>query len=225
MGRVQKILTTVLWGIAVLFMLGVIGTWASLRNRPADSTSARETDQTRETDQSGTLPVLYPVPAFSLTDQNERTVSDQDLRGQVWVAAFIFTNCAGPCPMMSAKMAKLQTDVPDKHVKLVSVTVDPERDTPAVLREYAKKFSADESRWHFLTGPVQQIYDLANGLKLAAVPASEENPIIHSSKLLLIDAQGRVRGIYSTEDPQGVPQLAHDASALARDEVGGGSTR
>lgn len=205
MGKGQKIVTTVLWALLVCAMLGVVG-YGMWGERPAPSVEV-----IREPVDS-----YYPAPAFSLIDQNSQPVSDQSLRGNVWVAAFIFTQCAGPCPMMSSKMAQLQESIPDKSVKLVSFTVDPERDTPEVLKKYAANFKADESRWHFLTGEKQAMFDVAAGMKIAAKPATEDSEIFHSTKFLLVDQRGDIRGIYGMEDPAELAKLATDAGTLAK---------
>ena len=207
MSRSQRIVTTVLWAFLVMVMLGVVGAglWARRQDDRRDPTAEELVD----------LPVYYSAPAFSLIDQNEQTVTEQSLRGKVWVAAFIFTRCAGPCPMMTAKMADLQKSVPDPQVKLVSFSLDPEYDTPAVLREYAGRFDADAKRWHFLTGQKQAMFDVSAGFKLYAKEADSENPIIHSDRFLLVDSLGRVRGVYHADDPESMARLAADAAALA----------
>ena len=209
MSRTQKILTTALWALLVLVMVSVIGAGWWKRDRYA---SAKRDDLIEiESPQSGDA--LFNVPAFSLVDQNDAPVTDQSLRGKPWVAAFIFTRCAGPCPMMSANMAKLQQRVPHPDLKLVSFTVDPARDTPAVLKEYAKTFDADESRWSFLTGSAEAMAAVAKGMLLPFMPASGDGDITHSTKFLLVDQVGAVRGIYSS-DAEGMDQLATDATAL-----------
>jgi len=207
MGTGQKVLTTVLWALLVCAMLGVVGygMWGE-----RSSTGAISPLHDGAT-------TLFPAPEFSLIDQNFQTITDQTLRGSPWIAAFIFTNCAGPCPMMSAKMAQLQESVPEKSVKLVSFTVDPERDTPEVLKKYAENFKADESRWHFLTGEKQAIFNVAAGMKVAAQPGTSENEIIHSTRFMLVDQNGNVRGIYSMDDADEMNQLAASASKLAKD--------
>lgn len=204
MGKGQKIVTTVLWALLVCAMLGVVG-YGMWRERPASSVEVIREPVAR----------YFPAPAFALIDQNSQPISNESLRGNVWVAAFIFTQCAGPCPMMSSKMAELQGAVPDKSVKLVSFTVDPERDTPDVLKKYAETFNADESRWHFLTGETQAMYDVAAGMKMAASPATPDTEIMHSTKFLLVDQRGDVRGIYGMEDPAELARLAADAGKLA----------
>ena len=203
MDRKHKILTTALWAVLVVTMLGVIGggLWAKWRHDP--------------------LPVLYDAPAFQLTDQDGKPFAKSDLRGKTWVAAFIFTHCPGACPKMTMKMAALQQKVPDREVHLVSFTVDPERDTPAVLKEYARGFDADPARWHFLTGEKQAMFNVAAGMKLAASPAGKFGPeILHAEKFLLVDGEGRVRGIYSSGDEEELKKLAADAAGLANRQAG-----
>jgi cytochrome oxidase Cu insertion factor (SCO1/SenC/PrrC family) len=210
MSRTQKILTTMLWGLLVLVMVSVIGAgWWKRDGRytAQGHVEIHPIDGPRHGD------VLYNVPAFSLVDQNNQPVTDQTLRGKPWVAAFIFTKCAGPCPMMSANMAKLQQRVPHADLKLVSFTVDPQRDTPAVLKQYAQTFQADESRWSFLTGSGEAMTGVAKGMLLPFMPASADADITHSTKFLLVDASGGVRGVYSS-DAEGMEQLATDAAKL-----------
>src|SRR5687768_9883733 len=107
------------------------------------------------------LPVLAEVPAFGFTDQNGKAVSSDDLKGHVWVADFVFTRCAGPCPLMTQRMVALAKKVSDPGVRFVSFSVDPEYDTPEVLKKYAQERGAMDPRMHFLSGPKDQIYALA----------------------------------------------------------------
>src|SRR5689334_16521384 len=112
-------------------------------------------------------PEYGQVPAFNLTESSGRTVGQQELSGKVWVADFIFTSCAGSCPVMTAQMRKLQDLLPH-DIGLVSFSVDPKRDTPEVLARYAQQFHADPQRWLFLTGDRQTLYNITvNGFKLA----------------------------------------------------------
>jgi protein SCO1/2 len=203
MDRKQKIITSVLWAVLVVAMLGVIGTglWARFRPEP--------------------LPVLYEGPTFALTDQEGRPFGSKDLRGKVWVADFVFTTCPGACPKMTMRMSGLQRSVPDQGVHFVSFTVDPERDTPEVLKKYAQGFDADAARWHFLTGEKSALFDTAAGLKLTAAPAGTFGPeIVHAEKFLLLDGDGRVRGIYDSADEQDLKKLSADAAALADRQAG-----
>jgi protein SCO1/2 len=157
------------------------------------------------------------VPQFSLRDQNGKTLTRNDLAGKVWVADFIFTNCAGTCPMITATMSKLQSELPNE-VHLVSFSVDPVRDTPEVLADYAAQVSADQERWHFLTGEKQTMYDLSiKGFKLALeeTGGSDIEPITHSTRLVLVDQEGRIRGYYGGTDEEELKRLLADAANLS----------
>jgi len=162
------------------------------------------------------LAQLYPVPDFTLTDQTDKTVTLQELKGKVWVADFIFTNCGGTCPIMTEKMRKLQQAVP-AEIRMVSFTVDPARDTPKVLAAYAAEHGATRDRWLFLTGDKQSLYDLC--VKGFKVPLDDQGgtpaePITHSTRFVLVDKEGQIRGYYSgTEDPE-LMRLATDAKKL-----------
>lgn len=228
MGKNQKIITTVLWTILVCAMLAIVafGLWDM---RPTENPAPAAMRVSVEPLSGPDLPALFAAPSFSLIDQNAKPITDADLRGDVWVAAFIFTHCAGPCPMMSSKMAELQTAVPEPTVKLVSFTVDPDRDTPQVLKEYARKFDADESRWFFVTGEKSKVYEFVHGMHLTAEPQQggggeddDNGAILHDTRFLLVDQQGQVRGIYSINDPEEMKQLAADARTLAHRDGGGG---
>ena len=165
---------------------------------------------------SAVIPDYSAVPEFSLTERSNRSVTHKDLAGQVWVADFIFTHCAGICPTMSSNMQKLQDRLP-KEVRLVSFTVDPNNDTPEVLTEYAKRYNADAERWLFLTGDAEAIQSLSvGGFKLALDPAggTEAEPITHSSRFVLVDRKGRIRGYYGTEEAHNLDRLVADAKKL-----------
>jgi protein SCO1 len=152
------------------------------------------------------LPVLGQVGDFILTNQNGAPVSAADLHGRVWVADIIFTRCPGPCARMSRQMKELQAELPaDSCARLVSLTTDPDFDTPPVLSAYAGRFGADTNRWVFLTGTRTQIGDLAIGsLKLSAVekklPDREaaDDLFVHSTIFVVVDKQARLRGVFET---------------------------
>jgi cytochrome oxidase Cu insertion factor (SCO1/SenC/PrrC family) len=152
------------------------------------------------------LPVYGQIADFTLTDENGRTVTLADLRGQVWVADIIFTRCAGPCPIMTRHMKELQDALPvGSKAKLVTLTTDPDFDTPPVMKTYAERFGADTNRWMFLTGTKPQIRNLAvDSLKLSAVAkkpdeqASPQDLFVHSTIFVVVDSQARLRGIFES---------------------------
>jgi cytochrome oxidase Cu insertion factor (SCO1/SenC/PrrC family) len=156
------------------------------------------------------------VPEFSLTERSGRNVTLGDLRGQVWIADFIFTSCAGSCPIMSSQMQRLQGTLPH-DIHFVSFSVDPARDTPLVLAQYAEKYSADSQRWMFLTGDRKAIYDITmKGFKLALDDSqgSDLEPITHSSRFVLIDKDGRIVGYFDGTEESGLKSLSEAAKAL-----------
>lgn len=160
------------------------------------------------------LPSYNAIPAFTLTSQTGAEFdSRKQLAGKVWVADFIFTTCQGPCPRMSAYMQRIQERVKDlPDVRLVSFTVDPDRDTPEVLAEYGRRFQADPERWYFLTGPKETLQKLNRDAFLLG----DINPNLeHSTRFVLVDRQGVVRGYYSSSDPQEIDKLVADLRALA----------
>src|SRR5689334_8480924 len=162
------------------------------------------------------LPILGKVPEFELTSQaNSAFDSRSQLDGHIWVANFIYTTCDGPCPMMSSQMHQVQlqtAETPD--VRLVSFTVDPQKDTPPVLAEYAKHFKYDPARWSFLTGDQSRLNDLAlNGFKLNAVDGS----MTHSTRFVLVDRARQIRGYYTTGEDNFMRKLMHDIRQLQRE--------
>lgn len=152
------------------------------------------------------LPVLATIGDFSLTNQDGAPASLADLRGKVWVADIIFTRCAGPCPRMTHQMKELQDALPkDAQTKLVTLTTDPDYDTPAILKVYSERFGADPSRWAFLTGTKQQIAGLAvSSLKLSAVPVKQDERTtandlwVHSTIFVVVDKHAQLRGVFET---------------------------
>jgi protein SCO1/2 len=159
------------------------------------------------------LPVLGQIPAFELTNQQGGKFDGAALNGHVWVADFIFTNCEGPCPRMSSHMRALQGKVA-ADVKLVSFSVDPERDTPAALEEYGKKFGADDTHWSFLTGDPKTLNMLDHdAFKLGSLGAAMD----HSTRFVLVDKKGQVRGYYGIADGDPVARLAKDAERLEKE--------
>jgi protein SCO1 len=176
------------------------------------------------------LPVIGPIAAFTLTNQTGSASSLADLRGKVWVADIIFTRCPGPCLKMTKQMKELQAALPPaSQARLVTLTTDPDFDTPTVLRAYAERFRADTNRWMFLTGTKQDIAKLAiDSLKLTAIekkPEERETPqdlFVHSTIFVIADKQGQLRGVFETTgegiDPQQVKvQILAAVSQLERE--------
>jgi protein SCO1/2 len=170
-------------------------------------------------------PVYAVLRDFALTNQNNTVITLDDLRGKVWIADIIFTRCPGPCRRMTKDMARLQDLWPkETPVRFVSLTSDPEYDTPAILKRYAEEHKADLSRWDFLTGTKKQIIDVAvDNLKLVRVEKEERDRdsandlFIHSTTFMIIDKRGQIRGVIETDQPDSltkardlVEQLLHE---------------
>jgi protein SCO1 len=146
------------------------------------------------------------VAPFALTERSGRTVLREDLLGKPWVAAFVFTRCSGPCPKVTGTMRRLQDRLPkESAARLVSLSVDPEWDTPEVLSEYANGVGADPERWWFLTGPEKTIDELILKSFLSPVERASgaDVPVgirvSHRTQLVVVDRSGRVRGFYAGE--------------------------
>ena len=171
------------------------------------------------------LPRLGTLPAFQLVERSGRPLTSASLRSKVWVADFIFTTCGGACPAMTARMARLRREVPG-DVAFVSFTVDPANDTPEVLARYAANFKADD-RWLFVTGPQKDLYALSTeGFKLAALEVppeqrreGDDGPFLHSSKFVLVDRAGHIRGYYDSTDEDEMRGLVADITRLQAEPV------
>jgi len=160
------------------------------------------------------------IPSFQLVNQNGQPFGSPQLAGKIWIADFIYTTCPGPCPMISSRMSELQKPLEKTDVRLVSFSVDPEKDTPQVLRGYAEKLQADPERWNFLTGPKSVIYKLSHdGFKLAVSDGSDEQGIpVHSTRMVLVDRHGQIRGYYDATEADAVTKLVADTNHLLREQ-------
>jgi protein SCO1/2/putative membrane protein len=164
---------------------------------------------------------LYPLGDFRLVERSGRIVTAGDLAERVAIAAFVFTRCPLSCPRISSMMQRLQARLAQTKVLLVSISVDPEYDTPAVLTSYAERFAAAPDRWWFLTGSRASIHDLVvNRFKLSLGDASSADrsagaeAITHSDRLALVD-RGQIVGFFESSDPGELDALVARASRLA----------
>jgi protein SCO1 len=176
------------------------------------------------------LPQLGELPRFSLTDQRGRPFGRDDLHGKVWVADFVFTACADACPRLTRQMRALQDRLdPHGRIGLLSISVDPERDTPDRLRQYGETYGAREDLWRFLTGsPTEVERTVVKGFKIAmakmpvtqAAPQSDDElraeaiDILHGDRFVLVDSAARIRGYYVADDA-GIAAVLRDARALS----------
>ena len=155
------------------------------------------------------LPIIQEAPKFSLEQENGALIRSVDLLNKVWVLSFFFTSCHGPCPITNANLQHLAATLP-KQIEIVSLSTDPEHDTPERLRDYAARFSADPTRWHFISPPPAELQRITSGLQLA----SPEPPDMHSTRVYLIDQQGAVRAVYDGTDSTEMENLAKAVPVL-----------
>lgn len=174
------------------------------------------------------LPVYFQVPVFSLIDQDEKLFTNENLKGKAWVTDFVFTRCSGICPLLSARLSQIAKESAQwkdvaSRTGFLSISVDPEYDTPERLAEYGKRFEADPARWRFVTGEADQIRNLVTGgfrISLSHAPVLEGQAvdpgqaIIHGDHFLLVDSEGYIRGIYA-QDEEAMEKLKIDLRNLA----------
>jgi protein SCO1/2 len=160
-------------------------------------------------DQSG-------VQDFTFTERSGRKVTKADLLGYPWLISFIFTRCAGPCPKVSGRMSDLQRLLAGTHVRLVTLTVDPDFDKPDVLNRYAQSFGADTNRWLYLTGDKEKTYRLINEsfkMPVKELTGPDREPgyeVLHSVNILRVNEKGVVVAKYNALDDVDIVRLEHD---------------
>lgn len=166
-------------------------------------------------------PVVLELPAYKLTNEQGQPFGAENLRGKTYVANFVFTSCPSVCPKLTKRMADVQERTKDlgDALHLVTFSVDPENDTPEVLKGYAQKYSADPARWVFLTGQLKDIEPVVvKGFK--TMLAKKEAPsgmfeIVHGERFVLVDGKGFIRGFYEATS-EGIDSLITDARKLAK---------
>lgn len=176
------------------------------------------------------LMVIGPAPKFELIDQNKRTITNEDYTNKVYVLEFFFATCPSICPKMNKNLIEVQNQFfGNPNFGIVSITIDPEHDTPEVLKEHAELLGVKSSNWHFLTGDKKYIYDLANkGFNLYAGENSKVNGgFEHSGFFALIDKKGNIRCrkdeygnpilYYEGIEKEGVQAIKEDIAILLRE--------
>jgi protein SCO1/2 len=196
-----------LWGLLVTAIL-ILVLFAALRGAPS-------------TEPAAPLPVIAEVPAFELVGRGGEVITAEHFRGEPWVADFIFTRCVAVCPRMSMQMKKVVGSLgEDTSIRFVSISVDPEHDTPEVLSAYAERYEAGED-WYFLTGERAAIHRLIKeGFLLPFDPDPDPeltngiDPIVHSNRFVLVDREGRIRATYDPFERDALERLEADARRL-----------
>ncbi len=176
------------------------------------------------------LAEIGTVPDFSFTNQNGKTISNENYKGKVYIAEFFFTTCPSICPIMNRNMVRVQNEFyGNPNLGIASFSIDPEYDTPAVLKSYAESYGITNPNWHLLTGDKEKIFELANaGFNLYVGENSEvEGGFEHSGYFALIDEEGKIRSrIDENENPiiyydglesDGIQMLIEDIEVLLKD--------
>lgn len=235
--RAMTRLDLVIWVAMVAVCAGMI-IWSWIRFAPGPPKGADVVG-----DERASTAATLDAPIITLTSQDNQPFNSQSLLGKVWVVDFIFTNCPGPCPIMTGNLSTLQKAIgPSDDVHLVSVTCDPWRDDPATLKRYAESYGADLDHWTFLTGEFGEIQKYAAALFLTAenpreaaeTQAKEEGeaaqsrssqdhagPIVHSSRMVLIDRTGKVHDWYYGTEADDMQRLIADVRTLAATPAAG----
>ena len=211
-----------LWGLLILVLIGVVG--AGIRSLILPKPASKQALSVGRRQP----PAYGSVPDFSFIERSGQRVERVEFLGRIWVVDLIYTRCPDTCPLQSAEMARLQAEfVNEADIRLVSITVDPARDTLAVLSRYAKRFGADPKRWLFLTAEKEAMYRFVQeGLRLPVMdPGSRARgaggrgvTLLHSSRFVLVDREARIRGYYESSDMESLRQLREDVKTLLRKE-------
>jgi protein SCO1 len=216
-GFMRKILLAAAFTIPVLLVVFIL----SARSRLAEP-----------------LPVYWTAPEFQLLDQDSVSFASSQMTGSIWLASFVYTNCPDVCPLVTQRMAALRDTIAAQDelrgkVRLFSISVDPARDRPSVLEEYAQRFRAVKPDWIFLTGPTDVVLPLINeGFHLSTIhpqvhDAHEQEHrhdsiagdymVSHSDRIVLIDRDRQVRGTYPSSDPDALRRLRADLRRLVNE--------
>jgi cytochrome oxidase Cu insertion factor (SCO1/SenC/PrrC family) len=204
-------------GAAIFSLVAVVvvGAWLASRHAPTSMAAAQLAQPADSPERFG------EVKPFQLVERSGRPVAREDLLGKPWVVGFIFTRCTGPCPKISGNMRALSEKLAGVDARLVTISVDPEHDTPEVLAEYARRLGADESRWLFLTGTPEAVRSVSVDSFMLPVERDPSAPVgqlvTHRTVLAVVDSRGNVRGYYDGEGEDGVSLAAARAAWLAKE--------
>ncbi|MDP6878445.1 MAG: SCO family protein [Candidatus Neomarinimicrobiota bacterium] len=168
----------------------------------------------KNSEPENSLPVIGNIPDFEFVNSEGETITLTSLKGKVWVADFIFTTCNMACPIMTGNMNIIHKKYKQNDdVRLVSISVYPEYDTPEVLTKYAAQYNADTNRWYFLTGEVSTVQEvIKDGFKIG----DYEDIIFHSEKFALVDRSGMIRAYYNGMKTEDMKKLKKDINSLLK---------
>lgn len=174
-----------------------------------------------ERDFNGTDTIYHTIPDFRFVNQDSAIVTNDTFSNKIYVADFFFTTCPTICPIMKTQMLRVYEEFKnDPQVLILSHTIDPDHDTVAVLSDYAKRLDVKSSKWHFVTGKMEEIYSIAEKgyFTRASVDETVAGGFLHSGAFLLVDPKGRIRGQYDGTKEDQVDRLIHDIRRLKEEE-------
>lgn len=154
------------------------------------------------------------LQSFELTERSGKRIASEDLVGQPYIVSFFFSTCPSICIMQNQKLQELQKEFEGQGIRFLSITVDPENDTPEALTEYAARFGADSEQWLFLTGDLNYIRRV--GAEMYQVPVDKA---AHTERLILVNPEGEIDGLYSWNDPRSFERLKKDIATMLRDNA------
>lgn len=161
--------------------------------------------------------IPHKIRDFSFVNQDSSIVTNETFEDKIYVADFFFTSCPTICPTMKQQMLRVYNKYKDhSEVAILSHTIDPEYDTVALLKDYAERLGVTSDTWHFVTGDRDEIYDIAEESYLSIANEDETAPggFVHSGAFILIDKEGRIRGVYDGTIPEQVDILIKDIQRL-----------
>lgn len=204
------VLRVAMWAAAILALICVLFLYWLTQARRSSLVAAPP-----ELQEGSALGV---APSFQMTDQTGKRFSSDSLKGKVWAVEFFFTRCTGVCPVMNRNMARVYEALKGREdFAIVSISVDPEHDSPKVLAQYAEQFGADATKWHFLNAPKEEVVRLSrDGFLLGTSEVAEE--FVHSNRFVLVGRDGQIAGYYVGTDEADVHQMIADALRLLREE-------
>lgn len=194
------------WLSFMLLLLGTYGAYTVYRVSRSQSIAAANAEIVKKRD-------ARPLADFNFIERSGKRVNLGELKGQVWVASFFFANCPGFCLQMNRTVAQLQKELVDQGVKIISITVDPENDTPDRLKQYSENFNADPESWLFLTGRFTDARDLGQDVFQVSVQGKD-----HSDRLILVDREGKVRGRYSSLYPPDLEKFRKEVQQVLAEQ-------
>ncbi len=190
------------WLLLATTLACVYGSFVWWRYQQNDTAGLPPGEHASASSQPWTPPAGPPLKEFVLTDENGQPFDSKSLNGNVWVASYFFTNCPGTCWKLNQTLAEIQRTHPDSQVRYVSLTCDPQNDTPEALKKYAEHFHADPARWTFLTGDFKLLQQIANDFFRVGLDRQT-----HSDRAFVVDRGGRVRGGFRLTEPHHVELL------------------